>query len=105
MPERYYVITLIDGVFVHVFFETNQGVLTRYVVKLVLKQSDGYHEIIRFDTAHDCPHKDILDPKGKVKRKVWFEMLDNKQGLDLAIKDIKDNYELYIERYLKWQKK
>jgi hypothetical protein len=65
----------------------------------------GYQEVIRFDSAHDCPHKDILGADGKVKRKVWFELLDNKQGLDLAIKDLKDNYELYIERYLKWQKK
>jgi len=38
------------------------------------------------------------------RRKVWFEMLVYKQGLDLAIKDLKDNYELYVERYLKWQK-
>lgn len=87
------------------FFETCQGVLTRYVVKLVIRQFDGYHEVIRFDTAHDCPHKDIIGANGRVKRKVWFEMLDNKQALDLAIKDLKDNYELYIDRYKQWQKK
>ncbi|MFZ4854812.1 MAG: DUF7718 family protein [Desulfuromonadaceae bacterium] len=105
MPERYYVIDLEHGVQIHVFFETSQGILITYVVKLVLKQDDGYHEIIRFDTAHDCPHKDILGIDGKVKRKVWFEMLENKQGLDIAVKDLKDNYEMYIERYMKWQKK
>jgi len=77
----------------------------RYVVKLVIKKGDSYQEVIRFDSAHDCPHKDILGADGKVRRKVWFELLDNKQGLDLAIKDLKDNYDLYIERYLKWQKK
>ena len=105
MPERYYVIVFKNGVEAHVFFETNQGILVRYVVKLIIKLYDGYHEVIRFDSAHGCPHKDILDENGKVKRKVWFELLDNKQGLDLAIKDLKDNYELYVERYLKWQKK
>ena len=105
MPERYYVVVFKDGIEAHVFFETSQGILVRYVVKLVIKQGDIYHEVIRFDSAHDCPHKDIIGINGKVKRKVWFEMLDNKQGLDLAIKDLKDNYELYIERYLKWQKK
>ena len=41
---------------------------------------------------------------GAVVRKTWFEFLDNKQGLDLAIRDIKDNYELYIERFKKWLK-
>jgi hypothetical protein len=40
-----------------------------------------------------------------VKRKVWFELLDNKQALDLAIKDLKDNHELYVERFLRWLKK
>jgi len=54
--------------------------------------------------SHGCPHKDILDPTGSVVRKVWFELLDNQQGLDLAIKDLKDNYELYIERFKKWLK-
>jgi hypothetical protein len=63
-----------------------------------------YYEVIRFDSAHGCPHKDILDPTGSVVRKVWFELLDNQQGLNLAIKDLKDNYELYIERFKKWLK-
>lgn len=105
MPIRYYVIELASGVEIHVFFETEQGILLRYVVKLVIKQDDGYHEVIRFDSAHDCPHKDILGANGKVKRKVWFESLDNKQGLDVAIRDLKDNFEMYVERYEKWQKK
>ena len=38
-------------------------------------------------------------------RKVWFEFIDNNDGLNLAVKDLKDNFEMYIERYLKWQKK
>ena len=105
MPIRYYVIEIVQGCEIHVFFETFRGLLVRYVVKLVLKQPDGYHEVIRFDTAHDCPHKDILGTDGKVQRKVWFETLDNQQGLDMAIKDLKDNSEMYIERFLQWQKK
>ena len=51
------------------------------------------------------PEEPPIGTDGKVKRKVWFDMLDNKQSLDLAIKDLKDNYELYIERYIKWLKK
>ena len=38
------------------------------------------------------------------KRYFRIELLDNQQGLDLAIKDLKDNYELYIERFKKWLK-
>jgi len=38
------------------------------------------------------------------KRKTWYDFFDNQQGLDMAIKDLKDNYELYIERFKKWMK-
>jgi hypothetical protein len=64
----------------------------------------GYREIIRFDSAHGCPLKDIIDD-GTVIRKAWFEFIDNNDGLNLAVKDLKDNFEMYIERYLKWHKK
>jgi hypothetical protein len=36
--------------------------------------------------------------------KKYFK-LDNKQALDLAIKDLKDNCEIYSERFMKWLKK
>ena len=51
------------------------------------------------------PRSYILDQKGNIVRKTWFEFLDNKQALDLAIKDLKDNNEIYIERFKKWLKK
>jgi hypothetical protein len=105
MPERYYVVELEDGAVIHVFFETARGRLVQFVVKLVIRTEGIYREVVRFDSAHDCPHKDILDVDGRVRRKVWFESLDNKQGLDLAVRDLRTNYKLYIERYKKWQKK
>ncbi|MFA4828698.1 MAG: hypothetical protein WC855_02590 [Thermodesulfovibrionales bacterium] len=42
--------------------------------------------------------------QGAVIRKVWYDFLDNSQALTMAITDIKDNYEFYRERYLKWLK-
>jgi hypothetical protein len=104
MPKRYFRIELGDGVEVHVYFETLNGLVISYVVKLLVWIGADYYEVIRFDSAHGCPHKDILDTTGSVVRKVWFELLDNQQGLDLAIKDLKDNYELYMERFKKWLK-
>ena len=104
MPKRYFTIELGEGIQVHVYFETLNGLVVSYVVKLLFWVGAEYSEIIRFDSAHGCPHKDILDPTGSVVRKVWFELLDNQQGLDLAIKDLKNNYLLYIERFEKWKK-
>lgn len=104
MPKKYYMIDLGGGMEIHVFFETASGLIINFVVKLVLLIGDGHYEVVRYDSAHGCPHKDILDASGSVKRKVWFELLDNKQGLDLAVKDIKDNHELYVERFIRWLK-
>ena len=105
MPKKYYTIELAKGIEIHVYLETLNGLVINYVVKLVLSVDKKYYEIIRFDSAHGCPHKDILDEMGAVARKIWFESLDNQQGLDMAVKDTKDNYELYIQRFKKWLRK
>lgn len=42
--------------------------------------------------------------RSKTVRKVWYDFLDNNKALTMAIADIKDNYEFYRERYLKWLK-
>jgi hypothetical protein len=105
MPKKYYTIELAKGIEIHVYLETLNGLVINYAVKLVLSVDKMYYEVIRFDSAHGCPHKDILDETGAVARKIWFESLDNQQGLDMAVKDIKDNYELYIQRFKKWLRK
>ena len=105
MPKKYFKIELSDGTEIHVYFESTSGLIVSFVVKLILKIDTKYYEIIRFDSGHSCPHKDILDEQGKVINKIWYEFLDNKQALDLSIKDLKDNHELYTERFKRWLKK
>ena len=88
-----------------VYFVTASGLIVDFVVKLIFLLDETHYEVVRYDSAHNCPHKDVLGTNGKVERKVWFELLDNKQGLNLAIKDLKDNYQLYVERFRKWLQK
>jgi hypothetical protein len=105
MPKKYFKIELSSGAEIHVYFETANGLIVDFVVKLILKIGQEFYEVIRFDSAHGFPHKDILAPDGSIKRKVWYELFDNNQALDLAVRDLKDNYEIYIERFRKWLKK
>ncbi len=105
MPRKYFVIDISSGVEIHVYMDTMNGLVVNYVVKLLMHKNNKYYEIIRYDNAHECPHKDVLDISGKVIRKTWYNFFDNQQALDMAIKDLKDNFELYIERYEKWMKK
>lgn len=89
----------------YIYFSVTQGAVMTYVVKLLALFQEEWYEILRYDSGHDCPHKDILDIEGAVVRKVWYDFLDNGQALTMAITDIKDNHEVYKERYEKWLKK
>jgi len=40
MPKRYYKIELPDGSQIHVFFETANGIIVNFVVKLVRKDKN-----------------------------------------------------------------
>jgi hypothetical protein len=81
-----------------------KGEVTDFVVKLLAHGEGKWHEILRYDSGHDCPHKDILGTDGKTIRKVWYDFLDNAQALTMAITDIKENCEFYKQRYQKWLK-
>lgn len=102
MPKKLFRMFLAGDAEVHVFFESVNGLIVQFVVKLIVQIGDDSCEVVRFDGGHGCPHKDILDTEGNVVRKVWYEFLDNKQALDLGIKDLKEHYESYIERFKKW---
>jgi hypothetical protein len=103
--EKEYFIEIEEGTIAYVYFKTERGEVTEFVVKLLSMFEGKWHEIISYDSGHDCPHKDILDTEGAVIRKVWYDFLDNGQALTMAITDIKDNHEFYTERYEKWLKK
>ena len=89
---------------VYVYFRTSQGEVKEFIVKLITLFEDEWYEVLRYDSGHDCPHKDILNTDGAVIRKVWYDFLDNGQALTMAITDIKENYEFYKERFKKWLK-
>jgi len=102
--DREYFAELEEGTIVYVYFKTMKGEVTDFVVKLLAHCEGKWHEILRYDSGHDCPHKDILGTDGKTIRKVWYDFLDNAQTLTMAITDIKENCEFYKQRYQKWLK-
>jgi hypothetical protein len=99
-----YFVEISDDTKVYVFINTEKGKVIEFVVKLMSIYKDEWHEVLRYDSGHGCPHKDILDRNRKVKRKVWYDFLDNGQALTMAILDLKENCGFYKERYKKWLK-
>lgn len=102
--DREYFLEIVRGTVTYVHLKTEKGEVKEFVVKLLCEFDGKYYEVLRYDSGHECPHKDILNTEGAVIRKVWYDFLDNSQALTMAITDIKDNYEFYRERYLKWLK-
>lgn len=49
---------------------TLDGAVDEFVVKLLYIDRSEWQEILRFDSGHGCPHKDILDLDGNIIRKV-----------------------------------
>ena len=84
-----------------IYFKTEKKQVIEFVVKLYSIIDNKKYEILRYDSGHNCPHKDILNKDGQVVRKVWFKHLSNKDALTMAIYDIDINFEIYIERFNK----
>ncbi len=59
---------------------------------------DGLRPIVRYDTAHGKPHRDILNPDG-TETKEWFTNYSNAEILTIGQRDIVDNWKSYRVRY------
>jgi hypothetical protein len=85
----------------YVYFKTEKRQVLEFVVKLSSMFENKKYEILRYDSGHNYPHKDILNKDGQVIRKVWFRHLSNNEALKKATDDVESNFETYTERFNK----
>jgi hypothetical protein len=78
---------------------TERGQLTSVVVQYEALIKDEWAAIVRYDTSHGYPHRDVLHPKG-AKDKYSLSFPDLKAFLQYAEQDLKDRWEWYKERFL-----
>lgn len=100
MPEKDYIIFINDFTRLYVYFNYYKSELLSFVVKLEIFYLNRWIEIERYDCYHGIVHKDILNKKGKKVRTISFPLVDVKAGVNFAVKDFRENYELYIWRFL-----
>ena len=98
MPQKQYNIFLENNIRILVYFETDKGKIIKFVVKLEIYKNNDWFEIERYDTHHGYVHKDVLNKMKEKIKVIIFELLDNKIGLNIALKDFKENYNLYLWR-------
>jgi hypothetical protein len=80
-----------------------QGRIVRFRIQYEARIGEVWYAIVRYDTAHGRPHKDILHPDGS-QEKVGFYGYAKEEVLTLGERDIKANWQRYRARYEKEMK-
>lgn len=62
---------------------------------------DGEHvPVIRYDSAHDQPHRDTLGIRGTSVSKQWLADMDNNEAMTFAIDDLRKNWRAFRRRFV-----
>ena len=65
---------------------------------------DGWIVIVRYDMAHDRPHRDIMHPDGS-ETKEWLDLYSNAEVLTIGQRDIMENWPAYRKQFEKEMQK
>ena len=86
---------------VRVHFELERDVVLQFVVQLECRFEAGWQPVVRYDTAHQFAHRDLLHPSGTVEKSA-LPTQDYNEALTFAMKDLKANWQQYRRRYEQW---
>jgi hypothetical protein len=75
-----------------------RGRIVRFRIQYEAWIGKRWYAIVRYDTAHGRPHRDILHPDG-AQDKVEFEGYSTEEVLTLGERDIKANWRRYRADY------
>ena len=100
MAEKEYLIRLGEHARKRHYHKTDRGHVVAFMVQLEVELEDGvWKPVIRYDCAHNFAHRDRYNQKGGHDKEEI--PLSYTESLDLADKDINDNWDIYQERFLR----
>jgi hypothetical protein len=102
MDEREYFIPLPDDALLRVRYHKDRGRILRFTVHREAYVENTWTPITRYDTAHRFVHRDDLKPDGSQIKSPPMAFASYDDALNYAIRDLRLNSRLYIERYLRW---
>ena len=82
---------------VEVLLETEGGRVKKFAVQY-LTLLDQWMPIVRYDTAHGAPHRDVMRPDGTKDTKP-IRGYDLEEVFEFALRDVEHNWSDYRERY------
>ncbi len=97
-----YVVIFDEGVRKRHYHQTEKGKVIYFAVQLEVKVKDQWNVVIRYDCAHGFSHIDTYDLKGN-QRKTDLN-LSFESALSYADWDISENWQKYIQKFLRGEK-
>jgi hypothetical protein len=79
--------------------EKEGGDVTGFITNYVATVAGRDFSVVRFDTRHGFPHKDVVRPDGSVVKIVPMPNLDNHELVDMAIDDLRKNWQSYRRKF------
>ena len=76
------------------------GKIIYFRVQLETMVAEKWYPVVRYDTSHGFAHRDLINRKGGIRKTPVF-MYDYNDALTFAESDLRANWEIYKERFLK----
>ena len=99
MPERRYILPVWIDARIRHYHRTERGKVVQFLIQLEVEVQDSWKEVLRYDTAHGYAHVDRFNVKGKKKKERLG--LSYNEALTRAERDMKQNWLIYRERFLR----
>jgi hypothetical protein len=99
LPERRYTLPVGIDTRIRHFHRTEKGRVVKFLIQLEVQIEGSWAGVVRYDTAHGYAHIDRFNLRGKKKKERLN--LTFKEALTRAERDIKQNWLMYRERFLK----
>jgi len=99
MPEKDFEIWINETTSIRIRRVTQSGRLASFSVVLITLHGEEWIDVCRFDTAHGCPHQDIIGKNGGLLQKVWYDQLTPKEVFSLAITKFQNEHERIKSNY------
>jgi hypothetical protein len=84
-----------------VSIHTDRGQVLYFTVQYETRVGGKWHPVVRYDSSHGTPHRDLLNADGTVRDKLWLPARPIKQALDEAAADLKTNWMTYRADFLR----
>jgi hypothetical protein len=100
LADKEYLIRLGERARKRHYHKTDRGDVVSFMVQLEVEIEQGiWRPVLRYDCAHDFAHRDRYNLKGEQDKQEI--PLTYSESLDLADKDINENWDIYQERFLR----